>query len=266
MMRAAIDCLGVTYTTFYWCLYPPSTREEVVPNLQDCQDDLQDRLQRMRARLEELRVELRLLKTNRDKAKLRRKFLEFKSIEKDIAVTENTLFTIDRQIELFERSKLDGLIIDTLRKSSSALQELKGSIPELANVEDVTDTLANRMSEVNDITQTLSTALSKGLDDDFSTLEDELEEFLREDTDVESKVSEAALVVSPEKVPSKPSHLQKSDSMSDVLSGSRRAQNQTRVFGVESRKTNPSLRKTTAPQSDSDSDTEASEKQALLAQ
>jgi hypothetical protein len=187
MMRGVVELVGGAYTTFYWCIYPPSTQEEVMPNLQDCQDDLQDRLQKMRSRSRELRDELKTLKTNRDKTKIRRKFLEFKSVEKDIGVTENTLFTIDRQIELFERSKLDGLIIDTLKKSSTALQELKGSIPELAHVENVTEMLANRMSDVDDITQTLSTALSRGLEDDFSTLEDELNEFLKEDDPEEEK-------------------------------------------------------------------------------
>jgi hypothetical protein len=264
MMRSIVDICGGAYSTVYWCIYPPTVQEEMVPNLQDCQDDLQDRLQRMRNRSLELRSELEILKTNRDKTRIRRKFLEFKNNEKDIAITENTLFTVDRQIELFERSKLDGIIIDTLRKSSTALKELKGSIPELSNVEDVTETLANRMSDVNEITQTLSTALSKGLEDDFSTLEDELEEFLRDGEENEPKQKEP---VENERPHAKISHVKKSDSMSDIFA-ERPAAQKTRIFGTETRKSALQLppRKSIIQSDHYDSDPEIEERMALLSQ
>eukprot|EP00961_Rhodomonas_salina_P070475 946009-Rhodomonas_salina.2 len=78
--------MGGAYASFYWCLYPPSAQERVVPRLQDCQDNLQDRLAKLQQRSHEIRNEMGVLRNHRDKTRLRRLFLEYKSISKACAL------------------------------------------------------------------------------------------------------------------------------------------------------------------------------------
>eukprot|EP00961_Rhodomonas_salina_P293266 3933610-Rhodomonas_salina.4 len=180
-MDTLTKLFGNTYTSMYWCLFPPSQQEHVVPRLQDCQDSLQDRLGKLQQRHVELSTEMKTLKNCRDRTKLRRMFLEYKSITKDIGVTENTLWLVDRQLQLFERSTLDSLVIDTLHSSCSALNGIALEVPGVQTVEELTDTLQNRMQEINDVNDSMSVALQRGLDDDLSTLEKDLNDFLELD-------------------------------------------------------------------------------------
>jgi hypothetical protein len=66
-----------------------------VPRLYECQDSLQDRLSKLRDRESELTKELLALRNSRDRSKLRRVWMERRSIVRDTKVTENTLWTIE---------------------------------------------------------------------------------------------------------------------------------------------------------------------------
>lgn len=181
------------------------------------QDSLQDRLGKLKQCEHELLTEMKALRTHHDRTRLSSVFLEvsfslrartaadcaetlsvfpspicpqYKSTVRDVAVTENTLWTVDRQLQLFERSDLDALIIGTLQSSTAALNGLSKNLPGVENVDELTETLQNRMQEVNEMTETVAGALQRGLDDDYSNIETELDAFLddelRSATDTES--------------------------------------------------------------------------------
>eukprot|EP00961_Rhodomonas_salina_P081545 1096571-Rhodomonas_salina.1 len=183
--EAFLNTFGNTYTSLYWCLFPATPQEEAVPRLQDCQDNLQDRLGKLHTSEHELRSELFQLRNRKDRSRLRRVWLERQSIVRDIKVTENTLWTIERQIALFERSDLDALIINSLKASNLALQDIaeRGGY-SVGHVEEVTDALVQRMQEAHDITENVSGVLQTGLDQDMDGLEQELEQFLSGNDDM----------------------------------------------------------------------------------
>jgi len=184
-MKSLWKMFGNAYTSAYWCLFPATPQEDAVPRLQDCQDNLQDRLEKLRQRETELKDELMQLRNKRDRSKLRRVWMERQSIVRDVKITENTLWTIERQIALFERSDLDTLIINSMRASNAALQDLaEKSGYSINNVEDITETLQQRMQEANEITESVSSVLQTGIDQDMECLEKELEMFLNGDDSV----------------------------------------------------------------------------------
>ncbi len=181
-MSAGIgSAMGACYASVYWCIFPPTVQETVVPRLQDCQDSLTERLSKLKQQEGEIRETMLANRMSRDRTKLRRLLLQRNSILKDIQVTEATLCTVDRQISLFERSNLDSIIIDTLQSSSAALSNMRSELPGIDRVEDITETLQNRMQEVNEITETVASALQRGLDEDYSTLDKDLDDFFAEE-------------------------------------------------------------------------------------
>eukprot|EP00961_Rhodomonas_salina_P174715 2356614-Rhodomonas_salina.9 len=130
----------------------------------DCQENLLERLERLQNREAELEADVKRNRQTRDKSKLRRLFIEYKSVKRDVAVTENTLWTVERQLQLFERSDLDNLIITTLQSSCVALRDVSSETNIAREVEDLTETLQHRMQEVNEVNETVSQALYKGLE------------------------------------------------------------------------------------------------------
>eukprot|EP00961_Rhodomonas_salina_P064141 862360-Rhodomonas_salina.5 len=155
---------GGWYASAYWCLFPEPQQDRVIPQLQDCQENLLERLERLQNREAELEADVKKNRQTRDKSKLRRLFIEYKSVKRDVAVTENTLWTVERQLQLFERSDLDNLIITTLQSSCVALRDVSSETNIAREVEDLTETLQNRMQEVNEVNETVSQALYKGLE------------------------------------------------------------------------------------------------------
>jgi hypothetical protein len=147
------------------------------------QDTLQERLGKLNQRQADLKIDLLKMKNSRDRSRQKRMFIEYKSISRDIQVTENTLWTIDRQLNLLERSDLDSFIIETLQSTNVALGDLSKDATSLNNIEEITETLQNRMQDANEITELVSGALDKGLssfDNDLDVLEKELDDFLNE--------------------------------------------------------------------------------------
>lgn len=98
--------------------------------------------------------------------------------------------TIERQLALFERSDLDALVVNSLKASTQALQELAEKVRAVSvafcvflwgciicvyvyawqggysiqNVEDVTSALEDRMREAHEMTETVGNALQSGLE------------------------------------------------------------------------------------------------------
>lgn len=174
---------GSAYSSFYWCLFPVEPHINIVPKLHDCQDNLQDRLGKLQLRHRELQEEMKAQKTSRDRTKLKRMFLEYKSIAKDMQVTENTLWMVDRQIALLDRTELDTIVIDTLRSSVNVLNQVQSEDLSLDTVETLTETLQNRMGEIKEMNDSVSSALERGLESDLHNIEEELDDFLFNDVE-----------------------------------------------------------------------------------
>jgi hypothetical protein len=140
---------------------------------------LHDRLEKLRVRERELCAELVQQKNRRDRAKLRRLWMERTSVLRDVKVTENTLWTIERQLVLFERSDLDALVINSLKASTHALQEMasRGGYSAV-DAEEITEALQQRMQEANELTDSVASVLQVGVDQDMDALDKDLQAFL----------------------------------------------------------------------------------------
>eukprot|EP00961_Rhodomonas_salina_P143533 1931577-Rhodomonas_salina.6 len=183
--------LAGAYTKAYWCLFPPSAKDNVVPELQDCLDHLVDRLGELQEKEKAVSTELHLLKNKRDRTKLRRLFIERRDLHRDIAVTENTVFTVEKQLHLLSRRGLDNMVVGALHNSVSVLNNMQQDIPTVDEVERLTTTLQDRMQEVSEINDCVSGALQRGLDEDFGNLEEELDAFLKEESVQEETMSKS---------------------------------------------------------------------------
>lgn len=171
--------LGGAYTSVYWCVYPPDAEvtEQVVPRLEECHDQLQERLTGLQQRQTELRSELSSLRGTRQTAKLRRTFMEYKSVSQDAKVTETTLWTVERQLQLLSRTELDSVVIQTLKSSNSLLQDVSKYGDMASTVEELTETLQTRMQEINEMNEAVATSIERTGGSDLGELEQELEDF-----------------------------------------------------------------------------------------
>lgn len=137
----------------------------LISKLTVCQETLESRLSDLREKQRECEKQMREKRMSKENTLLRRLIMEYKAIKRDILVTENTLFICDRQIGLIERNELDTLVVETLKSSSNALSELNTDPNMLQTVEEITEQLQNRMSEMDEINETMGSALNRGVEE-----------------------------------------------------------------------------------------------------